>query len=154
MRNITLAWDSGDTNSMGYAVYYGGVSGVYTNVVFSGSATNVVIAGLTVGTTYYFAATAVDASGVESPYSGEIAFQVPSPPPPVTFTAPSAASFSASGFTLNFSSPVGCNCVVQASTDLIHWQDVASLVATNANSSITDPDAGNFPNRFYRAFVQ
>jgi hypothetical protein len=56
---------------MGYNVYYGGDCGVYTNIIQAGNATNATISGLTVGTTYYFAATSYTASGMESPFSSE-----------------------------------------------------------------------------------
>jgi hypothetical protein len=71
--SINLAWaPSADTNIASYNVYYGVASGTYTNMLSAGNATNATISGLTDGVTYYFAATALDASGLESAYSNEV----------------------------------------------------------------------------------
>ena len=73
-----LAWNaSTDPNVAGYNIYYGGASGVYTNEISAGNATNVTISGLVPGTTYYFAATTYDAVGMESPFSSEVSYLVP-----------------------------------------------------------------------------
>jgi hypothetical protein len=54
-----LAWSpSLDTNVVGYNIYYGGLSGNYTNKINAGKGTNITISGLVAGATYYFAATA------------------------------------------------------------------------------------------------
>ena len=66
---VTLAWNpSTNPTVAGYNVYYGGASGIYTNVVSAGNATNITISGLVAGLTYYFAATTYSDSGVESPF--------------------------------------------------------------------------------------
>lgn len=79
--NVTLAWDPSPTAGVaGYRVYYGVASGTYTNSVQVGAVTNASLSGLTVGTMYYFAATAFDTNGVESPFSNETSF-TPVPPP-------------------------------------------------------------------------
>src|SRR5260221_5561852 len=70
--SVTLAWlPSTDTNVVGYNVYYGGASGVYTNKISTINTTNTIVPNLIEGTTYYFAATAYDSNGVESPFSNE-----------------------------------------------------------------------------------
>ena len=71
---VTLAWDpSPGTNIIAnYNVYYGAASRTYTNTVSAGTNTTVSISNLVEGTTYYFAATAVDTAGLESDYSTEV----------------------------------------------------------------------------------
>ena len=71
---VTLAWDpSPGTNVIAnYNVYYGVASGTYTNVVAAGTNPTVSVSNLVEGTTYYFAATAVDTNGLESDYSTEV----------------------------------------------------------------------------------
>ena len=74
-QSVTLTWNpSPDTNAVGYKIYYGGASGVYTNTVSVGSATTATISGLLAGVTYYFSATTVAASGAESPFSNEATY--------------------------------------------------------------------------------
>jgi fibronectin type 3 domain-containing protein len=58
----------------GYRVYYGTASGSYSQAKGSGlyvTNTTYTVPSLTSGSTYYFAVTAVDASGNESAYSTE-----------------------------------------------------------------------------------
>jgi hypothetical protein len=73
-QSATLAWDpSPGTNVIAnYNVYYGVASATYTNVAAASTNTTVSISNLVAGTTYYFAATAVDTSGLESDYSTEL----------------------------------------------------------------------------------
>jgi hypothetical protein len=76
--SVTLVW-SGCTYSsvVGYNIYYGGASGTYTNAIYVGNTTNATISGLVQGTTYYFAATSLTSSGMESPFSSEVSYLVP-----------------------------------------------------------------------------
>ena len=76
---VTLAWDpSPGTNVIAnYNVYYGVASATYTNVAAAGANTTVSISNLVEGATYYFAATAVDTSGLESDYSTEVSTLIP-----------------------------------------------------------------------------
>jgi hypothetical protein len=78
--SVMLAWNpSISTNVVGYNIYYGVACGVYTNKtsVAGSTSTNATITGLVPGTKYYFAATAVDSLGVESPFSNETSYTVP-----------------------------------------------------------------------------
>ena len=76
---VTLAWDpSPSTNVIAnYKIYYGGASATYTNAVSAGTNTTVSVSNLVEGTTYYFAATAVDTFGLESDYSAEVSAAIP-----------------------------------------------------------------------------
>ena len=40
---------------------------------------------------------------------------------------------------------------IEASEDLIHWQPITNLLATNLLSQLIDADAPRYPHRFYRA---
>ncbi len=64
------------TDLSGYKVYYGtssgSYSGIYSTSVDVGNVTSSLIAGLTPGTTYYFAVKAYDTSGNKSVYSEEV----------------------------------------------------------------------------------
>jgi hypothetical protein len=75
--NVTLAWDaSPDPAVTGYRVYFGIAPEQYTNSVTT-TATTVTISNLAPRTRYYFAATAFDATGVESDFSNEANWPLP-----------------------------------------------------------------------------
>jgi enamine deaminase RidA (YjgF/YER057c/UK114 family) len=78
VRNVTLMW-SPISNPIvaGFNIYYGGVSGVYTNKTDVGGATILTISNLLNGKTYYFAISTYSAAGAESALSGEISYTVP-----------------------------------------------------------------------------
>lgn len=64
-----------------YRIYYGSVSGAYTDCASAGSRTNITIGGLASGATYFFAATAINVAGLESKPSIEISYRTPDAPP-------------------------------------------------------------------------
>ena len=78
---VTLAWDasSGTNVIANYKVYYGVASDTYTNSVAAGTNLTVSVSNLVLGVTYYFAATAVDTSGLESDYSTEVSTAIATP---------------------------------------------------------------------------
>lgn len=81
--SVGLAWDpSPSAEVVGYNIYYGVGSGVYTNVVKLGNVTNATVSGLVRGVTYFFAATAVARDGLESEFSNEVSYTAPRPPAP------------------------------------------------------------------------
>ena len=85
--SVTLAWNpSISPNVAGYHLYYGGQSGAYTNRISTVNLTNAVVTGLVAGRTYYFAATAYDSVGLESPQSNEASYALPLPVPNLTPT--------------------------------------------------------------------
>jgi len=76
--NVTLAWSPArDPMITGYNLYFGGVSGRYTNRISIGAVTNVTVSGLIPGVAYYFAARARTSDDVESPLSNEVSCKVP-----------------------------------------------------------------------------
>jgi hypothetical protein len=106
---VTLAWDpSPGTNIIvNYNVYYGAASATYTNHVSAGTNTTVAVSNLVEGTTYYFAATAVDDAGLESDYSTEvstlIAVKLTNQPPTLNALANVTINENASLQTVNLS---------------------------------------------------
>ena len=86
-QSVTLAWNAvTNANVAGYKIYYGSASRNYTNITSVGNVTNATIPGFTQGATYYFAATTLSASGLESSYSSEISYTVPSAVPTIQVT--------------------------------------------------------------------
>ena len=80
--SVTLAWDaSPDASVVGYKVYFGVGSGAYTNSVTVTNGLTCTITNLTVGVTYFFAATAYEINGIESDFSNEVSYRPPLPGP-------------------------------------------------------------------------
>jgi hypothetical protein len=148
--SVTLAWNP-STNPLvaGYNVYYGGVSGSYTNKVKVGNTTNATVSGLLAGLTYYFAASTYSAAGLESPLSGEVAYFVPNHVLLViqairTLGLPVSISITTAGPILNV-------WTLQSSTDLKTWTTVAR--GTNLSVNVLLPVNGT-PLRFFRLVNQ
>jgi len=77
-----LSWDANrELDVIGYRVYYGTSPGNYLLPFGAGidvsAATSLTITGLTKSTRYYFAVTALDAAGNESPFSREVSKDIP-----------------------------------------------------------------------------
>jgi hypothetical protein len=81
--SVTLAWNADSatsnsaTNPTGYRLHFGTSSGNYTQTQDVGNATSGTVSSLTSGTTYFFAVTAYNASGVDSPFSNQVSFTAP-----------------------------------------------------------------------------
>jgi hypothetical protein len=75
------------TNLAGYKVYVGSSSGNYQQKIDVGNLTNYTVNNLTDGSTYYFAVTAYDTSGLESSFSSEVSKNFPAAPVTYTITA-------------------------------------------------------------------
>jgi hypothetical protein len=75
---VTLQWDPSVTPGViGYRLYSGTTTGVYTQQTEIGNATMAAVSNLVPGTTYFFAVTDYTATGLESTTSNEVAYQVP-----------------------------------------------------------------------------
>ncbi len=145
--SVNLAWNkSVDPVVTGYNLYYGRVSGTYTNKVSTGLATSAVTSGLFVGVTYYFAATTHNAAGVESSYSSEVAYTVPAQPQKVQIQTMPAKQFA-----LTVSGIVGHTYIIQATQDFKTWTTIGTVtVGASGTLTFTDTNAPSFSRRFYR----
>jgi Fibronectin type III domain len=146
--SVKLSWNpSPDVTVSGYAIYYGITSHAYTDKISLGNATAVTISNLVEGTTYYFAATAYDKAGIESPFSNEAVYKVPldaSNQPSVLNPALSSDS----QFTFTVSGVAGNPYVIETSTNLINWEPVFTNVAPFTFIIPVDSQSGG---RFFRA---
>ncbi len=150
-QSATLAWNSStDPTVVGYNLYYGGASGNYTNVLNAGNVTNATVSGLIQGTTYYFTATTYNSSGIQSPFSNEVSYSVPTNT--VTTNSP-ALQFSVTPtrqFILTVTGPAGHTYDILATQDCITWTVISTVtVGANGSVSFTDTNAANFPMRLY-----
>jgi hypothetical protein len=146
--SVTLAWNpSPDPTVVGYNVYYGGASGAYTNEFSAGNAATTTISGLSPGLTYYFAATAYSASGLESPFSSELSYTVPLPPAGVQIGSPSAGQF-----VLTVTGTAGHTYSILATQDFQTWTVIGTVkMGASGSLQFTDINAASYPWRFYRA---
>lgn len=90
VQSVLLTWNPSTISTVvGYKIYTGSSSRVYSQVIDAGNATNVTISGLADGSTNYFSATTYDAMENESAYSTEVVFVAPvAVSPPVTNSLP------------------------------------------------------------------
>ena len=94
-----LSWSAPTTNTdgtpvsnlAGYNVYVGNASRSYQQKINVGNTTSYNVANLNDGATYYFAVTAYNSAGMESPYSTEGSKTFPAAPTAYTITATAAA---------------------------------------------------------------
>jgi hypothetical protein len=139
---LSLAWDPCPTNlPVGYLVYYGVASGVYTSVADAGTNLSAEVSGLTPGLVYYLAVSAYDSNGDESMFSNEVTNAIPIPPSIVvqpqseTVIDTTAASFSA---------------IVTGTSPLsIQWFNATAAIGGATNSSlvwapVSTSDAGDY----------
>lgn len=151
--SLTLVWDaSTDPAVVGYRLYEGIASETYTNVLDVGSDLMVSVSGLVVGETYYFAVTAYDSSGFESPFSGEISYLVPSGAPPPN--SPATLTISQNDLNqavLSGLAPAGNQYDVYATLDLTTWLIIGKVTAdANGYFQFTDLPSLALPWRFYQ----
>ncbi len=138
---VTLAWDpNSESDLAGYKIYYGTASGNYQWNTDVGNVTIYTQSSLNIGVTYYFAATAYNTQGLESGFSNEVLYTVPS----CTYIlSPSSASFSTSGGSgsVLVTTQAGCNWGTSAAAS---WVTINSGSGTgNGTMSYTvSPNTG------------
>src|SRR5258708_4676998 len=86
-QSVSLAWDANTASDIvGYRLYTGTASGVYTQQIEVGNNTSTSVSNLVDGTTYFFAVTDYNTSGVESASSNEVSYTAPTATPTPTPT--------------------------------------------------------------------
>jgi hypothetical protein len=148
--SVVLGWNpSTDINVVGYDIYYGGASGVYTNTLVVGNVSSVLVTGLTPGATYYFNATSRNAAGVQSAFSGETSYTAPLP---VVLTMNTVSTQgSVTGITITATGTIPSQWMIEASSDLVNWVTVYS--GENSSVNVTIPVTAA-PAQFFRLVSQ
>ena len=130
--NVTLAWNaSQDASAVGYRIYYGPASGVYTNSAAVGNVTTATLTSLANGATYFFAATAYNSAGDESPFSNETSYNVPG----VTSNAAPTLDPIAD-VTVNEDASVQSVSLSGISSGSVNESQVLTVTATSGNPSV------------------
>jgi hypothetical protein len=58
------------------------------------------------------------------------------------------------GINLTVSGVLGASYIIESSSDLINWTSMATVgMESGTSATVSDPDAGNNPSRFYRLIV-
>ncbi len=126
-QSVSLAWDpSPDTNVVGYILYYGNATGVYSSRVDVGTNTAFSISGLKEGQTNFFVVTAYDVAGLESDPSNELGFVVPG------LLCLAAGAGPGGPLLVSFPVAPGRRYLLQISKDLRNW---FTIWQTNAVSN-------------------
>jgi hypothetical protein len=77
-QSVSLTWSpSHSSNIIGYRLYYGTTSKVYTQKVSVGNTTATSVSNLTDGKTYFFAVSAYTTTSAESVLSNEVSYKAP-----------------------------------------------------------------------------
>jgi hypothetical protein len=147
-QSVTLAWrSSADTNVIGYNIYYGAASHTYTNMVTAGNALTATVSNLVEGTTYYFAATAHNILGMESDYSNETSYTVPTTALARLQIRPAPAK----QIILTVTGPIGHTYEILATQTFTAWTVIGTMtMGAGGSFDFTDTNAAGFPRRFYR----
>jgi chitinase len=110
---VTLAWNANtETDLAGYKIHYGTSSCTYTTSLDVHNVTTYTVTGLSAGQTYFFAASAYNASGLQSGHSNEVSHTIPAtnaaPSTPSPPSGPSSAMVNtALAFTTTATDPNG-----------------------------------------------
>jgi hypothetical protein len=56
-------------------------------------------------------------------------------------------------FVISINGPANQTYVLQASSDLVNWVPINTNVPPSTPFTLNDPNASNFPRRFYRAIL-
>jgi len=145
--HLKLAWNAHpDPSVTSYRVHYGTATGSYTAQLSVGNFTQTTLSGLTAGTTYYVAVTALNASGTQSAYSSEVTFV------PGKHAVSLGANLTSTGNrVLKIRGVIGRRYDIQASQDLKTWSVINSAIMPDGGSmEFTDPNSPLLKKRFYR----
>jgi hypothetical protein len=148
LQQVTLGWNaSPDPTVVGYYLYYGVASGVYTSKIDVSTNTTFTASGLVAGSTYYFTTTSYTAARVESSYVAEVAFIVPG----------ILAVTKSDGATTRIQFPVAPahSYQLQASPDLKTWSNLwlTPIQTTNGWIEYDEPFSDTLSAKFYRLIL-
>lgn len=143
--NASLSWEAHiDPTVTGYRVHYGTVSENYNSSIAVGNVTNVTVPGLASGTVYFFAVTAINSNGFESDFSNHVSFLPGLQGTSIKIAENGAVDLSVKGL-------IGQAYDIEATEDLKTWTIISTITLGDGGSQkFTDPDAAEYPTRFYR----
>jgi hypothetical protein len=151
---VSIAWDPNpEPEVVGYKVYAGRASRTYDYVIDAGPETAMRVAPLESGVRFFFAVTAYNAAGLESPFSEEISYTLPIGGTNAFLLPLSLSAGVGSSPTIEFNAILGRTSLVQASSDLSAWETI-QLFPPATIGAVTWNDETSRPYRFYRVISQ
>jgi hypothetical protein len=149
---VTFAWTPNTDIVAGYKIHYGPASRTYNQLFDARNVTSGTVSNLVPGTRYFFALTAYNSQGLESDYSNEITYFVP------TNTAPSGPFRLTIALTpsrqrvLTLTGPTNRNYSIETGTNLTAWMNLGTVsVGPAGSASLVDTNPPAQPRRYYRA---
>ena len=145
-QTVNLAWEpSPDSTVTGYNMYYGVASGTYTNLIDVGNASSGSIPSLVEGTTYFIAATAYNILGLESIFSNELSYTVPTALVKLKLRVGAGKQV-----VLTVTGQTGHSYDILATQSFAAWTVIGTVTLGPSGSlEFVDPSSANFPARFY-----
>jgi hypothetical protein len=148
-QQVTFGWlASPDPTVVGYYLYYGTTSGIYTNKINVGTNTTYTSSGLVAGSNYYFNCTSYNAANIESSYVQEIPYVVPG----ILALTQNPAS---GAMRVQFPVASAQSYTLQASSDLQSWSNLwlTPTQTTNGWIEYDEPMTNTVSGRFYRLIL-
>ena len=149
---VTFGWTANTDPVAGYKIHYGPASRTYNQVFDARTATSGTVSNLLAGNRYFFALTAYNSQGLESDYSTELTYFVP------TNVGPSGPFRLTIGLTpsrqrrLTLTGPTNRNYSIETGTNLSAWVNLGTVsVGTSGSASLVDTNPPAQPRRYYRA---
>ena len=93
----------------------------------------------------------VSANAFEAGYNNSVAASALFLVQPLSFIS---EAYTNQQFRMGLLGVTGSNYVLEASTDLLNWIPISTNIAPGNSFDVVDPNASNFPNRFYRVLEQ
>jgi len=149
--SLQLEWDvNPEPDLAGYRIYFRTAYESYGQGIDTGLATTATMSNLVPGMTYFFAVTAYNAAGLESPNSGEITFTPTPNPVAAAITSMERLPDGSFRFVLSSAPSAAGMLAIYVSSDLKTWKLLANLINPTGTLVVTDPEAASSNQRFYR----
>lgn len=150
--SVRFGWSPNVERVAGYKIHYGPASRTYDRILDTGNAVTGTVSNLVPGSTYYFALTAYNAEGLESDYSGELIYFVPTNVAPTTPFRLTIAVTPSNQTAVTVTGATNRTFGIEATTNLTTWIGIGNLaVGASGSSSFTDTNAATQTRRYYRA---
>lgn len=150
--SVTFGWTSNTDPVAGYKIHYGPASRTYNQVLDARNATSGTVSNLIAGNRYFFALTAYNPQGLESDYSTELTYFVPTNTAPTGPFRLTIAITPSRQRVLTLTGPTNRSYSIETGTNLTAWMNLGTVsVGTSGSASLVDTNPPAQPRRYYRA---